>query len=169
MRVKIELIIIDHMGCYFDFGLPDKSIDWASSKDTKHSTTVCGECHFVYSVTAISCPKCGSENKVLFGKESNQKAIKTIDMKLVLIERDKIKKEKLESVRFEDVSPPDFGIANKVAAWFCEQIKEDVKPHLIQKFLKLITQDFFFKNFTMRDLNTLNKEKCLEAYNRERV
>jgi DNA-directed RNA polymerase subunit M/transcription elongation factor TFIIS len=92
MRYKLgkKAVIIDHVGNYLRFGLPDQDREWkldapkrGKGKKTEASTTVnvrqCPKCYYTHEPAEV-CPNCGYEYPV---KERTLEEIREAKLELV--------------------------------------------------------------------------------------
>lgn len=184
-----KAIIIDHVGNILEHGLPDDEIFWTltgTPKNKSERVIMCEECGSYHNVFLKYCPNCGEKNWLRSTQHEGVRAVRMGFIQVELVEQlrkeikrfdtaeaARIEREKKEQqLKTEIVVPTYFhtysngavgNLYKKLSYWFLENIqKTDIPIADINKFLhsRIDFSDFWLDNFTIKDLNTNNTQKC---------
>ncbi|MCU4589072.1 DEAD/DEAH box helicase [Acinetobacter ursingii] len=185
-------IFIDHVANVLKHGLPDDRIEWTlSGTPINKSEPVinCDNCGAIHNPYLKHCPECGQENWLRsIENEEDEPLIAADFIKVDLVRKvrqhfQQIEiEERKEKLRLEkemklktEVQVPNFKyssnavgqLCSKLAHWFVLQLKDaGIDVPKINAFALGETPPlaFWSSNFTIRDLDTKNPEKCKQVF-----
>ena len=187
-----KAIFIDHVANVLRHGLPDDNIEWTlrgTPKNKSEPVINCDNCGAIHNPYLKQCPECGQENWLRsIENEEDEPLIAADFIKIDLVRkvRDHFKQieieERMEQLRLErelklktEVQTPSFKYSTnavgqlclKLSHWFVNQLEiAGIDISIINNFA-LGTEPpitFWSSNFTIRDLNTNNPEKCKKVF-----
>lgn len=182
-----KAIYIDHVGNALLHGLPCDAVEWTlygTPKNKSEPVIDCAACGFVHNAYLAHCPNCGFENwlKSLDAEENPKVLAELVDVALVkkvrayLLDLEiKAQQEKLQAEyehllntviqipKWQYNSSVIGQLCKKLSIWFAENIAQtDMDIRTVNDFLLGSEPElrFWSSNFTIKDLDTNNPEKC---------
>lgn len=175
---KEHAIIIDHANNIKEHGLPDDAVEWRIDMppaDKKSNLVECKKCKFLVKAWETVCPECGTPLRSR--SELSQQSVKYINTQLVEIHRTRKAKESYDNAKAVTIDSNEIRYLNKkrgklgeittkVAKWFFENIKEGITRKQAEDFFcRNNNMEFWSTHFTLAEINSKNKKKCMKVFN----
>jgi superfamily II DNA or RNA helicase len=178
LPMKDYAIIHDHVGNVLEHGNPDEHTEWnlltPPPKTQKTNLIPCSECSYTYHAWKSECPECGAQNPLDERANIGGHYIDLAVIDVALCERKRTSLKREEILEKEIVWPTTSfhsgavgALCEKLLKWFVENLRGTLTVREINDFLQdttARTTQFWVDNFTVKDLQTSDPQKCKKVY-----